>query len=85
MLRTFSRMLRRDHAADLLRDTTRSRVTAAGSRFVFRDAIGPFTGHAVCSSTAWLNGLSSPIAESFHPDRPGHSAGHAPLVRGVMG
>ena len=80
-----SEMTRLNQTADLLRDTTRARATAAGSRFVFRDAIGPFTGHAVCSSTAWLNGLSNPIAESFHPNRSGHSSGYAPLVRGVMG
>ncbi len=80
-----SEMTRLNQTADLLRDTTRGRVAAAGSRFVFRDAIGPFTGHAVCSSTAWLNGLSNPISESFHPNRSGHSAGYAPLVRGVMG
>jgi len=78
-------MTRLNQTADLLRDTTRAQVAAAGSRFVLRDAIAPFTGHAVCSSTAWLNGLSDPISESFHPNRSGHSAGYAPLVRGVMG
>jgi lysophospholipase L1-like esterase len=78
-------MTRLNQTADLLRDTTRARVTAAGSHFVFRDAIGPFTGHAVCSSAEWLNGLSNPVSESFHPNRSGHSAGYAPLVRGVMG
>ncbi len=78
-------MTRLNQTADLLRDTTRTRVTAAGANFRFRDAIPPFVGHAVCSSTEWLNGLSSPTGESYHPNRTGHSSGYAPLVRGVMG
>ena len=64
-------MTRLNQTADLLRDVTRTRVTAAGAGFRFRDAIAPFTGHAVCSSSEWLNGLSSPISESFHPNRSG--------------
>jgi len=78
-------MTRLNETADLLRDITRGRVTAAGLSFRFADAIGPFVGHAVCSSTAWLNGLSSPTSESFHPNRTGQSSGYAPLVRAVMG
>ena len=53
----------------------------AGTTFKFKDAIAPFTGHAVCSSTEWLNGLSNPTGESSHPNRTGHSSGYAPLVR----
>jgi len=78
-------MTRLNQTADLLRDTTIARVAAAGPNFRFGDAIGPFVGHAVCSSSAWLNGLSNPLAESFHPNRTGHADGYAPLVRGVMG
>lgn len=78
-------MTRLNQTADLLRDTTRSRVTAAGTNFRFKDAIPPFVGHAVCSSTEWVNGLSNPIGESYHPNRTGHSSGYAPLVRAVMG
>jgi lysophospholipase L1-like esterase len=80
-----SEMTRLNETADLLRDTTRARVTAAGANFRFKDAIPPFVGHAVCSSTEWLNGLSNPIGESYHPNRTGHSSGYAPLVRAVMG
>jgi len=69
--------------ADILRDTTRGRATAAG--FTFKDAIPPFTGHAVCSSTEWLNGLSSPTSDSYHPNRNGHKLGYEPLVRSVLG
>ena len=69
--------------ADILRDITRGRATAAG--FTFKDAIAPFTGHAVCSSTEWLNGLSNPTGESYHPNRTGHASGYTPIVRGVLG
>jgi hypothetical protein len=56
-----------------------------GSNFRFSDAIAPFVGHAVCSSSARVNGLSNPLGESYHPNRAGHADGYAPLVRGVMG
>ncbi|WP_205699651.1 SGNH/GDSL hydrolase family protein [Conexibacter sp. SYSU D00693] len=68
--------------ADLLRDTTRARAQAYG--FTFKDAIPPFTGHAVCQAE-WINGLSNPIGESYHPNRTGHSSGYLPLVRQVVG
>jgi lysophospholipase L1-like esterase len=80
-----SEMTRLNQTADLLRNVTQSRALAAGANFRFKDAIPPFTGHAVCSSSEWVNGLSNPIGESYHPNRTGHSSGYAPLVRQVMG
>lgn len=78
-------MTRLNQTADLLRDTTSGRVASAGANFRFKDAIPSFIGHAVCSSTEWLNGLSNPTGESYHPNTTGHSSGYAPLVRQVMG
>ena len=78
-------MTRLNQTADLLRDKTRDRALAAGANFRFKDAIPPFVGHAVCSSTEWINGLSNPVGESYHPNRTGHRSGYAPLVRAVMG
>jgi len=70
--------------ADLLRDVTRGRAQAAG--FTFADPIAPFSGHAICSSGVWLNGLNIfNRTESFHPNRSGHGAGYAPLLRSVIG
>jgi hypothetical protein len=80
-----SEMTRLNQTADLLRTRTAEQVATEGSRFVFKDAIPSFTGHAVCSSSEWLNGLSNPVGESYHPNRTGHSAGYAPLVRQVTG
>ena len=60
-------------------------ATAAAARgFSFANPTSRFTGHAVCDSPEWVNGLSSPIAESYHPNRAGHSAGYLPLVSGLL-
>jgi len=80
-----SEMTRLNQTADLLRTRIAEQVATEGSRFVFKDAIPPFIGHAVCSSSEWINGLSWPVDESYHPNRTGHSSGYAPLVRQVMG
>ncbi|MBX5469375.1 MAG: SGNH/GDSL hydrolase family protein [Thermoleophilaceae bacterium] len=69
--------------ADLLRDVTKARATAAG--FTFLDAIPPFTGHAICSSSEWINGLSNPVSESYHPNRNGQRLGYSVMVRNVIG
>jgi lysophospholipase L1-like esterase len=76
-------MSRMNHIADLLKTVTQERATAAG--FTFKDAIPPFVGHAICSESEWLNGLSNPVEESFHPNRTGHRSGYEPLVRAVIG
>jgi hypothetical protein len=80
-----SEMTRLNQTADLLRTRTAEQVATEGTRFVFKDAIPPFVGHAVCSSSEWVNGLSWPVGESYHPNTSGHRYGYAPLVRQVMG
>ena len=76
-------MTKLNATADLLRDVTSARAAAYG--FTFKDAIPAFVGHAVCSSTEWLNGLSNPVGDSYHPNRTGHKSGYEPLVRSVIG
>jgi lysophospholipase L1-like esterase len=52
----------------------------------YKSAIGAFTGHAVCSSSPWLNGLNLfNTTESYHPDKAGHSSGYLALVTSVTG
>jgi lysophospholipase L1-like esterase len=59
---------------------------AAADGVTYRSAIGAFTGHAVCSSSPWLNGLNLlSTTESYHPNRTGQSGGYLPLVTGVTG
>ena len=74
-----------------LNDTANRLDTAIAARaaawgFTYKSAITAFTGHAICSSSAWLNGLNIfNTTESFHPNRNGNSAGYAPLLRQVIG
>ena len=69
---------RLNQTADLLD----SKLSAAAStaRFTFANPTSRFLGHAVCDSPEWLNGLSNPVGESYHPNRTGHSSGYLPLV-----
>ena len=76
---------RLNQTADMLRDKIRAAAMRAGTNFVFKDAIPPFIGHAVCDDVEWLNGLSNPVGESYHPNRTGHSSGYKPLVTSVTG
>jgi lysophospholipase L1-like esterase len=64
--------------ADLINSTTAARAAAAG--FTFANPTSRFVGHAVCDSTEWINGLSNPVVESYHPNKSGHSSGYTPTV-----
>ena len=68
--------------ADLLATTIAGRAAAFGFRFV--DVRAAFENHQICDSAEWLNGLSDPIGESYHPNPSGQSAGYAPLVEAAM-
>jgi len=64
--------------ADLLDSKTSAQASARG--FTFANPTSRFIGHAVCDSTEWLNGLSNPVTESYHPNIAGHRDGYAPTV-----
>ena len=68
--------------ADLL--NSKLAAAAAASGFAFANPTSAFIGHAVCGNPEWLNGLSNPISESYHPNRAGHSAGYTPLVSPML-
>jgi lysophospholipase L1-like esterase len=68
--------------ADLLDTTIGGRAAAHGFNFV--DPRSAFTGHAICDSVEWINGLSYPTMESYHPNRTGQASGYAPLVKSAM-
>ncbi|MFT3865453.1 MAG: SGNH/GDSL hydrolase family protein [Solirubrobacterales bacterium] len=81
---------RLNETAELLRTVISAAATRAGSNFTFKDVIPAFVGHAVCdggsgSSTEWINGLSSPTSESYHPKVTGHLDGYYPAVHAVTG
>lgn len=49
---------------------TAERTGAAGFSYV--DPVPAFLGHAVCDSQEWINNLSWPIVDSFHPNAAGN-------------
>lgn len=70
-------MTKLNQTADLMANVESARASANGATFV--DSRSAFTGHAVCSSSEWINGLSNPIMESYHPNRSGQT-GYTNLV-----
>ena len=72
-----------NQTADQLNGVLASAASSAG--FAFADPTAAFTGHAVCDEPAWLNGFSSPIDESYHPNVAGHAEGYAPIVASAFG
>ena len=77
-----SEMTRLNAVTDLLDATTSAAATAAG--FAFADPRRAFRGHAVCDSPEWVNGLSSPTTESYHPKASGHRDGYLPVVGSLL-
>jgi hypothetical protein len=71
-----------NRTADLLATTIGAR--AAAHFFGFVDVRGIFTGHAICDDVEWINGLSYPISESYHPNRTGQASGYAGLVENAL-
>jgi hypothetical protein len=60
-------------------DTLDAAIVAAVQRrndpstWVIADSRPAFHGHAICSPDGeWINGISDPIEESFHPNRDGY-------------
>ena len=71
-------MTKLNQTADLLNSKLAASASAAGFRFV--NPTQDFIGHAVCGSPEWINGLSNPISESYHPNVAGQ-ADYATLVQ----
>jgi len=70
-----------NEAGDMLTWVTANRAHAHG--FAFVNPTDPFEGHAVCDDSEWINGVSNPTGESFHPNDDGHDA-HADLVTAAL-
>ena len=75
-------MTRLNQTADLLNGRTSTQASAKG--FSFANPTSRFVGHAVCDDVEWINGLSNPVSESYHPNRPGHSSGYTPTVSPLL-
>jgi lysophospholipase L1-like esterase len=69
---------RLNQTADLINSKISAQATAKG--FTFANPTTAFTGHAVCADVEYLNGLSNPVSDSYHPNKAGHASGYTPLV-----
>ena len=66
-------------AADHLNAATAKR--AADHGFAFGDVTSTFTGHEICSGSAWLHSVNwLNIGESYHPTAAGQSGGYLPVL-----
>jgi lysophospholipase L1-like esterase len=70
-----------NQTADLLDSTIGGRAAAHG--FAFVNPESAFLGHAVCEKTEWINGLSKPLMESYHPNTGGQAV-YADLLDGDL-
>ncbi|MEV7524735.1 SGNH/GDSL hydrolase family protein [Streptomyces sp. NPDC091371] len=53
---------------------------AADHGFTFASVAGAFTGHEICSGSAWLHSVNwLNIGESYHPTAAGQSSGYLPV------
>ncbi|MEU1039733.1 SGNH/GDSL hydrolase family protein [Streptomyces sp. NPDC005551] len=65
-------------AADYLDSAIARRAAAHG--FTFGDVRTTFTGHEICSGSAWLHSVNwLNIGESYHPTAAGQSGGYLPV------
>ncbi|WP_100448485.1 SGNH/GDSL hydrolase family protein [Glycomyces xiaoerkulensis] len=69
---------RMNQGADLLSGVIESAAASAG--FTYVDVRDRFDDHAVCDTPEWINGLTFPIGESYHPNAAGHSGGYYPAL-----
>ena len=67
--------------ADLIDGVISNQAQAHG--FTYVDPRSAFNSHEICSSSEWLNGLSNPLSESFHPNVSGQ-ADFTSQVEGVL-
>jgi lysophospholipase L1-like esterase len=78
---TSSHEIELNQTADLLDGVISSQASAHG--FTYVDPRNAFNSHEICSSSEWLNGLSNPTSESFHPNVSGQ-AEFATLIEPVL-
>lgn len=68
-----------NNAADLLNSAIAKR--AADHGFTFGDVRTTFTGHEICSGSAWLHSVNwLNIGDSYHPTANGQSGGYLPVL-----
>ncbi|MFC4912040.1 SGNH/GDSL hydrolase family protein [Actinomadura gamaensis] len=68
-------------------DTLDSTIASAASRasFTFSDVRPIFNTHELCSGDNWLNSVTIPIGNSYHPTALGQSSGYLPGFKNGVG
>jgi lysophospholipase L1-like esterase len=70
-------------AADVLDGVISTAASNAG--FTFADVRNQFKGHELCSGDGWLNSVTWPIGDSYHPTALGQSSGYLPVFTSAAG
>lgn len=71
-----------NQSSDVLADVVRGRAGAFG--FTFLDGRSAFAGHEICASgTRWINSITWPIDESYHPNASGHRGGYYTALEAI--
>lgn len=70
-----------NNASDVLNGVIAKQAAHAG--FTFSGMADEFTGHELCSGDAWLNSVTLPVYNSYHPKATGQSGGYLPAFRSV--
>jgi hypothetical protein len=69
-------------SSDVLAEVVSGRAAAFG--FTFVDGRSAFAGHEICSAGDWwLNSVTWPIEESYHPNTAGQSGGYYAALAAV--
>ena len=64
-----------NQSSDVLASVTSGRAAAFG--FTYIDARNTFRGHEICASGArWINSVTCPVDESYHPNATGQRGGY---------
>ncbi len=69
--------------ADVLDNTISAAAASAG--FTFAEVRNQFKGHELCSGDGWLNSVTWPIGDSYHPTATGHASGYLPVFTSAAG
>ncbi len=73
-----------NQSSDVIAGVIAGRAAAFG--FTFVDGRAAFAGHEICASgTRWINSITWPIEESYHPNASGQNGGYYTALRGVTG
>ncbi|MFF7359962.1 GDSL-type esterase/lipase family protein [Streptomyces sp. NPDC008125] len=71
-----------NNGADVLNSVIAKRAANAG--FTYSSVVDEFTGHELCSGDAWLNSVTLPVYNSYHPKAAGQSGGYLPAFKSAL-